>query len=339
MKILIYGEGYCYGLPLPLKRAMESLGHEVDIFDWTKWLYCSRRPSLKNRIIDRILLPKVAQTINSNFLFALKKNKYDFVLVIKGFHLFSATIAAAKNHVNFIVNWNPDDFFNPRNSSKYLLESFNLYDLIFTGRKHLVEEYYRKGAKKIVTHNGWFYHPGIFYPMQVSPKEMEEYGYDVVFFGSWSKKRVEVLWQIKDLNITIYGAGWHKAPKSFRKKIMFFPPIFTEKLCKVINMSKINLNMLTQENRDRTNVRNFEIPACGGFQLSEGSNEIKELFVEGEEIVCFKSPEELLLKCKYYLEHEEERKLIARKGYERLISGKHTLLDRAKEILTHVSNP
>ena len=51
--------------------------------------------------------------------------------------------------------------------------------------------------------------------------------------------------------------------------------------------TKININLLTVENRDSTNLRNYEIPASHGFQLSERSDKIKMQFEEDEEIVLF----------------------------------------------------
>lgn len=335
MKILIYGEGYCFGIPLPLKSAMEKLGHKADIFDWTQWLYRTKRYGLKNRILDRILFHKVAKKINHNFLDTVKKNQYDFVIIIQGRYLFSSTISVIKSYTNLVVNWNPDDFFNPLNSSRYLLQSFDKYDCIFTSRGHLREEYLKKGAKKVEVIN-WYYRPD----MLLSENELlhKEYTRDIVFMGSWSKRRENLLKALDDFDVKVWGGGWQKSSQAFRKKHECNPPVYMEAMMKVIISSKINLNILTKENRDTTNIRNFEIPACSGFQLSERANEILELFEEDKEIVCFETVDELISKCRYYLKNESERERIAFNGYQRLISGNHTILDRAKQILQTVFN-
>lgn len=337
LRILIYGEPYEWAMAYNLREAFQSLGHETVVFDWTQWLYRSRQFNLKNRILDRMLFYKVAQKINHNFIFAFKRNQYDIVIVLKGIHLFPETIVEIKKYASFVVNWNPDDFFNPLNNSQYLLASFDKYDCIFTSRGHLKHEYFQNGAKQVETLN-WYFLPQYLRPMEISSQEKKKYGSDLVFIGTWSKRREDILNHLKDYNLRIWGGQWHKARKTFRRNIECNPPIFMEEMCKVIVSSKINLNILTRENRDTTNIRHFEIPACGGFQLSERSNEISELFEEDKEIVCFENVEELISQCKYYLSHDSERDRIRLNGYRRIISGNHTMLDRAKQILGTILN-
>lgn len=331
-RILIYGEPYKWAMAYNLKEAFECLGHGVDIFDWTQWLFRTKRYNLKNRFLDKILFHKVAKKINQNFTNTFKKDRYDLLIVLKGIHLFPLTILAAKDQINFVVNWNPDDFFNPLNNSRHLLKSFDKYDCIFTSRGHLKDEYLQRGAKRVETLN-WYYLPRFLHPVEISSQEKKKYGSDLVFIGTWSKRRENILSSLGNFNLRIWGGQWHKSQEKFQKNIECNEPIYAEKMCKVINASKINLNLLTKENRDTTNIRNFEIPACGGFQLSERSNEILELFEEDKEIVCFEAMEELISKCKYYLKHKSERETIRLNGYQRLIQGKHTMLDRAKQIV------
>ena len=333
IKILIYGEPFEWAMAHNVVEACAEMGHEASIFDFTQYLYRTKKFTLTNRVLDRLLFYSVAEKINTNLLNAIKGGNYNILLVMKGIHLFPETISAAKQYVTHVVNWNPDDFFNPLNNSKYLLASFNKFDCIFTARPHLAEEYRHKGAKRVETLH-WYYLPKTQHPVRVSEEEKNQFGSDIVFVGTWSKRREQFLSALGNLNLRVWGTHWHRASSEFRNTIDCRPPIFGEEMCKVICSSKININILTAENRDTTNVRNFEIPACGGFQLCERSSEIMQFFEEGKEIAFYSNPEELLSQCKNYLENERELEQMRQRGYQRLINGHHSMKDRVAAIIT-----
>ena len=333
IKMLIYGEPFEWAMAFNVVEACADLGHVASIFDYTQHLYRTKKFSLTNRILDRLLFNSVAKTINEHLLNAIKDEHYDVLLVMKGIHLFPATITAAKQYVTHVVNWNPDDFFNPLNNSKYLLAAFNKYDCIFTPRSHLAEEYRRKGAKRVEMLH-WYFLPKTQHPVSISAKEKKQYGSDLVFIGTWSRRREKFLCALDDLNLRVWGGYWHRASRAFRKAIDCRPPIFGKEMCKAVCSSNININILTAENRDTTNVRNFEIPACAGFQLCERSPAIMQLFEEGKEIAFYSTPEELVSQCKYYLNNEIELNQIRQQGYQRLINGHHTMKDRVATIIT-----
>ena len=52
--------------------------------------------------------------------------------------------------------------------------------------------------------------------------------------------------------------------------------------------------------------------------LSNYQQELEEYFVIGEECVVYENLQDMFIKAKYYLEHEEERKRIAMAGLERV---------------------
>lgn len=60
-----------------------------------------------------------------------------------------------------------------------------------------------------------------------------------------------------------------------------------------------------------------EIALTGGFALSEHAPGIERLFEPGKEFDIFNTPDELVEKVAYYLEHDEERKAIAERGHKR----------------------
>lgn len=331
LKILIYGESWEWAMAHNLGAAFVELGHDVVQFDHTRRLYRSRSPSLLNRALDRILARQVTRRINEDFCHALDAARWDLVVILKGVHLLPDSIRHALTRSALVVNWNPDDFFNPLNSTAGLLGSFPLYHRIFTPRRHLTAEYLRRGARA-VTHMGWYYLPSFQYPDRDGASCPA-----AAFIGTWSRRRECLLDTLRDVDLRVHGACWYKARRAFKARVAPGAPLYMDQLRRILGGAKISINILTVENRDTTNIRNFEIPACSGFQLSERSEDILELFEEGREIACFSGPEELLDKCRYYLAHDEERRRIAAGGRRRLTAGRHTMRDRAEDILSALS--
>ena len=65
-------------------------------------------------------------------------------------------------------------------------------------------------------------------------------------------------------------------------------------------------------------LRIFEIMGSGGFLLTNYQEDMLDCFEPGVDFAYYDSYEDLLEKTEYYLSHEEERKQIARNGYEKV---------------------
>ena len=105
---------------------------------------------------------------------------------------------------------------------------------------------------------------------------------------------------------------------------------------KVFRMSKINLNFTIPNIKSGIPLRIWDVLGCGGFLLTNYQAEIPYYFKEGEDLVCFDGLEDLCEKVGYYLEHEEERKLIAWNGYHK-VREKHSYIERIRTILDTVA--
>jgi spore maturation protein CgeB len=83
-------------------------------------------------------------------------------------------------------------------------------------------------------------------------------------------------------------------------------------------------------------MRVFEAMASGALLVTNrDADDLNELFKEGFHLVCYESKEELISKIRYFLEHDEERREIARRGREEVMT-KHTYQIRVREILEKV---
>lgn len=92
-----------------------------------------------------------------------------------------------------------------------------------------------------------------------------------------------------------------------------------------------NIQSFMGARRPQIKGRTFEVPACGGFLLTGGADNLGDYYVDGKEIAIFKDKDDLVEKCKYYLTHETERIAIANAGYQRTLKD-HTYEKRFTEI-------
>ena len=83
------------------------------------------------------------------------------------------------------------------------------------------------------------------------------------------------------------------------------------------------------------NGRMFEVPTCGGFLLTQPTENLKKYFEEGKEVITFENFEDLVDKVGYYLQHERAREKVAKAGYERARK-EHTYERRFKEIFKKI---
>ena len=83
---------------------------------------------------------------------------------------------------------------------------------------------------------------------------------------------------------------------------------------KSIMATKINLGINSTINRNQTSGRSCEIPAAGGFLLAQRTAEHEAMYVEGKEAEFFNTAEDIVIKVKYYLNHDTKRKEIAANG-------------------------
>ena len=101
---------------------------------------------------------------------------------------------------------------------------------------------------------------------------------------------------------------------------------------KIFHLSKINLNFTSKPIRTGIPLRLWDILGAGGFALTNYQSEIPEYFEVGKDLDTYASEEGLVQKIRYYLEHEEERKEIARNGYQKA-KERYSLELRVKQIL------
>jgi spore maturation protein CgeB len=301
--------------------------------------------SLRERIITRMTVQRRIIRYNRAIIETALHFKPDIVVIAKGIEVKTATLAAIKEDLpsTQLVNINYDDFFSrsPSNYFNNLDQIAPLYDWIFPSKKANVEELIGLKVPR-VHYLPLGYDETVHYPVSPNREIATRHRSQVVFAGTFTAERAKFLEALADYRLSIRGGHWRKnrvSPELWRwvrqavKKRLAWGP----ELSAVLNESRIALNFFRPDNRDTHNHRTFELPACGVFTLSQRSDELYEFFEEGSEIAMFSSVEELREKVSYYLDHDRERKRMARAAHKRLIEGKHTIRDRVEKMMEIMS--
>lgn len=206
----------------------------------------------------------------------------------------------------------------------------------------------------------------------VPREEAKEYKYEVSFIGGRNSVRD---WYIHELckygiEVSCFGAGWpmgrvsyeemknivyhskinlnlsnsQPLDASYRSYVLFriLRAVFGfEALvdgyfgsCKRAFSGFVNIYK-SGKRVEQIKARNFEIPAWGGFQLTQFTLGIEDYFIPGKEISLFSSVGELSKLIKYYLENEKEREAIQKASSIR--AAEHTYKLRFSAVLEEIA--
>ncbi|MGN6646910.1 MAG: CgeB family protein [Cytophaga sp.] len=328
MKI-IYVNSAPYKIDICL-AAWKKIADDVIVIGANK----QRKKTVLERIAYKLGYPLDLDKLNERLLLQLNQaEKPDLIFIVKGNTILPATLKKVASLKIPIVSWSNDDMFARHNRSRWYTRGVKWYDLVVTQKSYNcnTDELPALGARKVLFQDK-SYDADLHIPCLDCTQQSVKA--DVLFIGTYEIERHEMMEYAasQGVVIDIYGNGWKNKIRS-SNLICHEKPLYGEEFVKAISCSKISLNFLRKINRDLQTSRSIEIPACGGFMLSERSNEHERLFKENSEAVYFDSKEELVDKINYYLQHETERKKIADAGRERCLASGYSFEDRMKEIV------
>jgi spore maturation protein CgeB len=285
------------------------------------------------RLFLKFRLPVDLSFFNYRFLKEIIFNQYDYIIIIKGNNILPITILITKFLFPKIpiVSWSLDNMIKKHNSSLYFKHSIPLYDIVFTTKTNTIEQFINLKAKRVE------YITQAFSRFEhYSDQYFKDYDFGILFIGSPEKDRIEKLLFLSDKNIlvNIFGNGWEKFNLQNHSNIIINnKELVGEDYRKAIRSSSITLNFLRKINDDLHTSRTFEIPACGGFMISERSSEHSDFFVEDKEAVYFDDARELYEKITYYINNEKNRNEIRINGYKKVQEINNTYCRMFEEML------
>ena len=319
-----------------LQPVGELCGFEHRWFDEDQYV---PRGSLLRRAIHRVAgRPLGYRRMNRSFRKLCDSFRPDLILITSGKHLNQQTVHWAKEHTGAVmVNYATDDPFNRAVTTKDFYSSISCYDFYACTKRAIIPEVQAAGCP------GAFFVPFGYKPEHHFPErpmtleERRRFDADVAFVGGCDGDRVPIMSQIPrarpGLRLNLFGWFWDRYSST---RPYFRGAAFGRDQRLAFSGAKIVINLVRRANRDTHGPRTFEIPACGGFMLTDRTDEQCSFLAEDKEAVYFSSTEEMIDKIRYYLAHDSARRRIAEAGYRRITSGKNTYADRLRTIVATV---
>ncbi|MDP2939662.1 MAG: glycosyltransferase [Candidatus Omnitrophota bacterium] len=279
------------------------------------------------------------KTMNRALLEEVRQFKPDIMLVLMGDNISATTLEEIKRQGIITANWFTDTVIDPRGERMSFVQQIAPhYDYFFIYDSEEVLKNIKIDAP-CVRSIPLACDPSIHKSLNLTQKERGYYASEVCFIGSLvsslDARRIEILRHLREFDLGIWGNWKEKDPLLYR----FYKKkhVYLQEATKIYNSSDIALDIHIFFGTDKKafdiNPRVFEATACGAFVLTNESSYLANLYEIDKEIVCYSDVQELKQKIKYYLNHPQDRKAIAKQGQKRA-HAEHTYEKRLGKILS-----
>jgi spore maturation protein CgeB len=346
MKILLVGPRWIGGWMEGVEEGLLALGHQVQAFAYSSPHAPFR---MNNELKIRGYIPSALQPLvrplaqkigniweknmNLQLIKAAKQYQPDMIFLLKGDLIDSETLNVLKYLQCKIISWwvdNPILYFK---DYPQVEQQLNIIDALFIFDYDDLESLKQKGINQLY-YLPCAYDPKIYYPKKIGLSEQKRFACDIAFIANYYPKRGEFLKHAQGLDVAVWGRAWKDFLKNhhFSSNVLRAKSLSSANVASVYNTAHICSNAHhVQSRRGGLNMRTFEIPGAGGFQLSDYVEGMEEHFEIDKEIAIYQSPEHFRELADYYLTHPSERHAIAKCGYERAVRD-HTYEQRLKKI-------
>ncbi len=352
MRILIAGDWHSDLHEQEVLRSLTRLGHDVDSFKWHNYFSLNPDASFSlggifKRAQNKYVIGPALQRINLDFVAKALEFCPDIIFVYRGTHIDVQALQAVKTAMPHcvLVGYNNDDPFAP-SQPKYLWRHFMAaipyYDLMLAYRHANLVMLRSAGAKRVELMRSWYVSDRN-YPVELSELEKNNFASDIVFIGHYEPdQRLNYLEEIvrHGYSFRLFGPPKYWA-KPLAKSIvlrhlaptqMVWGVDYNRALCG----AKVALCFLSKLNRDTYTRRCFEIPATKTMMLSEYSDDLASLYIEGEEVDFFRTKDEMIEKIEHYVNSNQNRNRVANGGFYKVHSAGHDIDSRMVKMLEWV---
>lgn len=285
------GEGYEHANFMP---ALAALGHQVELFDSFDRQQYSDFADLNLRLIEHI------RAFQPDVIFCVLMS---YEVWLETLDLIRSRSPAA------VVNWGTDDSWKFSQFSRYLAGHVDLHVTTHAASMSEAEKF---GINNIMV-SQW----AAASSRLAEPLPSRACDYDVSFVGAaYGNRRARVKAMARrGIDVTCFGHGWERGP------------VGSKDIDQVYRSSRVSLNFadsglqmlgISLARSRQVKARTFEVPGAGGFLLTEESQSLAQYFSIGTEMITYHDDDEIVEKIRYFLNHPDERDVIARAGHQRV---------------------
>jgi spore maturation protein CgeB len=325
LRILYVAMQYDYGDPARgesfeeanFKSSLVGMGHELKHFD-----FMVRSKAVGRRAMRKELIAAAGDGDFDLAFFFLFTTEID-----------PSTIDQVRKIVSApVINWFADDHWR---FSGFTSRFAHHFDLNVTTDADSIVKYEQAGITQVML-SQWACNRYVYHPSTAS----EQHGTTFVGQPHGDRRAVIAALEASGITVDTWGNGWPRGRLTTQEMITVFGtsaislnlanssrPSFQETIARRL----LRLGGSFGERPPQIKGRTFEIPGCGGFQLSEDVPHLAQYFQPGREIAIFQGRAELIEQVEYWLSHRDERHAIARAGYERVMR-EHTYDHRFEAI-------
>jgi len=276
-------------------------------------------------------------------LLECERTRPDIVLVVKGTELRAGVLRAIKRRVNpLLVNWFGDSLLTP-GIRAFVERDSAVYDFFFVIDDERALARVAVRAAHVAT-LPFACDPEFHRPVSLTAEERAVFGSPVAFVGTVIPSRENVLAAVAEFGLKIWGpprspwAIWATDGSPLTPHWQGRAAYGLDAV-KVYNASDIVLDIHFAFGQAlpicNVTARVFEVPACGGFLLTNAAEPLERLYAIGREMVTYRSVDELRRLIAHYLAHPDERRRLALAAHERARS-EHTFEERLREMFGHL---
>ncbi len=312
-----------------VESTLRRMGHEVVVFEHYRY-------RLPGRVRDRlpILQSWDIGRLNRALRHAVERERPDLLLVLAGITLDGETIQAIRRTGVTTANW----FADYPAHFDYTMTMAPAYDWFF------VSDSLSRDRHRAAGHANVHWLPFGCLPEWADelPRGREELtGIDAVFVGSWYPERAAWLSGLSGCRLAIWGPGWRERVEGPLRAAVRGDALRPVEWLLEYRRAPVSLNLHYGFGGDpipygaMANTKVFEVLAAGGFLLTDEKKDLTTLLAAGRDFVGFHDIRDCEAKLRYYLDHEDERRVIARRGQQSVLAN-HTYAHRLSALLTMI---